>query len=116
MDKLFKEFSQYISVYPSQITVADPYEKNVTLSYLNPLPIKAIVTDLIASQINWKIPGIVTNKAKEIFVEKKYRSLIEFSYKIKINNEYYVCWKVNNNMQIREEQDYLRIYCYIEKS
>ncbi len=115
MDKLFKEQSQSIKIYLAKETVNDPYEKNVSLSYLNPLPIKAIITDLVASQSQWKMPGIVTDKIKEIIIKKKYRSLIEKSQKIEIKSELYEGWKLNGKMQIREDGNYLRIYIYIAK-
>jgi len=115
MDNLFNELSQKILVYLATIVQQDPYEKNTVNTCLNPLPIKAIVTDLIGSQISWKMPSINTDKAKEIIIEKKYRTLIEHSYKIKVDNDYYQGWKINSKMQIREEQGYLRIYIYIKK-
>ena len=115
MDNLFNELSQKILIYPAVITVNDPYEKNISTTYLNPLPIKAIVTDLLASQISWKMPSITTDKAKEIIVQKKYRSLLEKSYKIKIDDDYFQGWKINSRMQIRTEGQFLRCYVYIKK-
>lgn len=116
MEKLFKEMAQKIRIYLATSTVVDPYEKNTIESYLNPLPIKAIVTDLTASSAQWKMVGIVTDKAKEIICEKKYRSLVEQSYKIEVNGDYFNGWKINGRMQIREEGNYCRIYIYIKKS
>ena len=41
MDELFNcENSKTIKVYLATETIADPYEKNVTKSYLNPISIK----------------------------------------------------------------------------
>jgi len=118
MDKLFREHSQNIRIYLAIETTDDPYEKNVTLSELNPIPIKAIVTDLTFAKSQWAMPGIITDKAKEIIVEKKYRSLLEKSYKIQIvgDIDYYEGWKQNSKMQIREEGNYLRCYIYIKKT
>ncbi len=115
MDKLFKETNKNIKIHLAVETVVDPYEKNIILTYLNPFPIKAIVTDLTATSAQWKMNGIIVDKAKEIIIEKKYKSLIEKSRKIEIDNEMYEGWKQNGRMQIREEDNYLRIYCYIKQ-
>lgn len=115
MDKLFKEHAQSIRIYMATETQLDPYEHNIQLTELHSLPIKAIVTDLIMSQIEWKMPGIETNKAKEIIIKKKYRSLLEKSVKIKVDDDLYEGWKINGHMQIREEGDYCRCYIYIKK-
>ena len=115
MNNIFKEHSQKILIYLATTVEQDPYEKNVEETYLNPLPIRAIVTDLIASQVAWKMPSINTDKAKEIIIEKKYRPLLELSYKIKIDDDYYQGWKTNGRLQIRQDQDYLRCYVYIKK-
>lgn len=115
MEELFREKSQKIRIYLATETIDDPYEKNVKLKELNPLPIRAIVTDLTASSAQWKMIGIVADKAKEIIVEKKYRSLIEKSYKIEVDGDFYNGWKMNGRMQIREEGNYCRIYIYIKK-
>jgi len=115
INEFFEDASQTIRVYLATETLTDPYEKTKEITYLNPLPIKAIVTDLIASQAQWKMPGIKLEKAKEIIIRKRYRNLIESSYKIEIDNENFEGWKVYGRMQIREEGDFLRIYVYIKK-
>ena len=115
MDKLFKEKAKTIKIFCGISQEIDPYEKNVEITMLNPFPIKAIVTDLTSAQSAWKMAGIVVDKSKEIIVEKKYRSLIEKSRKIEINKEFYYGWKVNGRMQIREEENFCRIYVYIKK-
>lgn len=116
MNELFNEHAKNIRIYMATETETDPYEHSVGLIELHPLPIKAIITDLISSQIQWKIPGITTYKAKEIIITKKYRSLIEKSVKIEIDGEDYIGWKQNGKMQIRNEGEYSRIYCYIKQS
>lgn len=116
MQDFFREQSECIRIYIGIETIEDPYEKNRSVTLLNPVPIRAIVSDLLFSQINWKLPGIVTEKAKEITVEKKHRNLIEKSQKIEVK-ENNVCiafegWRVNGRMQIREEGDFIRLYIY----
>lgn len=116
MEELFKEKSKTIRIYLGTETEVDPYEKNVETTMLNPLPIKAIVTDLTASQSQWKMVGIVADKAKEIIINKRYESLLLKSQKIQVDNDYYIGWKQNGRLQYRIEGDYLRAYIYIKKS
>jgi len=115
MENLFKEKSECIKIFCGQETIVDPYEKNVEVTMMNSIPIKGIVTDLIASQMIWKIPGITPNKAKEIIVKKKYENLLKASQKIQIRGEFYYGWRIDGQLQYRIEQDYLRAYVYIKK-
>lgn len=97
--------------------IQDMDEQNATVVYQNPIPIKAIVTDLNFSSVQWKMPGIYSQKSKEVICNKKYKGLIEKSYKIQVqgNNDYYEGWKVSGKMQIREDGDYIRFYMYIKQ-
>jgi len=115
MDILFREHAKNIFLYPSLETVDDPFEKNVTITRMNRIPIKAIVSDLSFSKIHWKMPGIETDKAKEIIIEKKYETLLKLSYKIKIDDDYYEGWILNGKLQYRIEGEYIRAYVYIKK-
>ena len=116
MDTVFKENSQTIRIYLANTTITDPFKKTKSVTYLNPLPIKAIVTDLGFSQIQWKMPGIVTDKAKEIIIESKREDLLKQSYKIQIDDEYYYGWKIHGRLQYRKEgTDYIKCYVYIKK-
>ena len=116
---LIYEHGQCIRVYAGKETQIDPYEKNVETSLLNPILIKGIVSDLGFSQIQWKLPDITANKAKEIIVEKKHRSLLELSNKISVkeNNTWidFQGWRINGAMQLREEGEVLRAYIYTTK-
>ena len=117
-EQLFREESEKLLVYLATETVVDPYKKNKTLSYLNPLPIKAIVADLSASKASYKMVGILTEKSKTIICEKKHRKLIELSYKFKILGEtdYYEGYKINGKLQIFElDKNYIRLYIYIKQ-
>ena len=118
MDNLFEVASQKIRIYIGRETVDDPYEKNVTVSMLNPVPISAIVSDLVFSQINWKMPGIVTDKAKQLIIKKRHKNLLQKSQKIQVvgETEYYEGWRQNGKLQFRQEGDFLRCYIYVKKS
>lgn len=114
---LTEKEGQYIYVYQGIETIDDPFEKNVIATDLNPLPVKAVVVDFTAAKAQWIMPGIKVSKIKEIYVPKRYRTLIENSQKIEIRNsdgqvESYEGWRENSKMQIREEGGYLRVYIY----
>ena len=117
MEQIFKEKSVYIRIFMGTTTLLDPYEKNTSLTLINPIPIKAIVTDLTSAKVQWSMPGIVTDKAKEIIIRKKDRPMLEMSQKIQIvgDTDYYKGWKTNGKMQIREDDGYCRCYIYIKK-
>lgn len=115
LNEFFRDASQYIRIIIASEVEVDPFEHNVELTELPSIPIRAIVQDLVASQSQWKMPGIVTEKAKEIMVKKNHRNLLEQSYKIEIEGEIYHGWKVHGRMQIREEGDFIRCYVYIKK-
>jgi hypothetical protein len=107
--------AKWIDIYTGKEVSQDPYENNVVVTYNNPLSIKALVTDLSATQALYKMPGIEVSKIKEIFIKTKYRSLIEMSQKIGIQGDMYEGWRVNGKMQIREMAgDILRVYIYIK--
>ena len=52
MDIVFRKNSQSVLIYLAIESDNDPFEHDVSLSYLNPLPIQAIVTDLEFAQVN----------------------------------------------------------------
>ena len=114
MDELFNQESTHIKIYLALEVEADPLEKNVTLTYLQPVPIKAIVTDLTATQIRWKSYGAISEDGKEILCKKKYRTLLENSQKIIVQGETneYEGYRVNGKMSIREEGNYIRCIIY----
>ena len=111
MDELFKEESQSILVYISIETIEDPEDLNVSHEVLNSLPIPALINDVVGSSMSYKTNGIVQEDSKEIIIEKKYRPLIELSYKITVDSIDYQGYKINGIMSIRNiDQDYCRLY------
>ena len=115
MDELFKCNSEYIKIFVGTTSETDPYEHTIEETLMNPIPIKAIVTDLTSTQMNWKTAGIITSKAKEIIIKKKHEDMLKMSRKIEINNEDYYGWKTNGQLNYRVEGNYLRCYVYIKK-
>lgn len=115
-DAVFEEQAENIRIILGTETQDDPFEKSVSLSYLNGKPIRAIVNDITFAKAQWAMPGITTNCSKEIILKKKYRPLLELSQKIKIQDDdnEYEGWRQNSKMQIRQEGQYLRAYIYIK--
>ena len=112
MKDLFREQSQIVWIHVAEEAIDDPYEKNVTHTEVMSLPIKAIITDLTATQINYKMIGILTANAKEIIIESKWKELIKQSYTIEVNDIQYIGWRQEGKLQYRIEQGYLRLYIY----
>ena len=114
MERLFEKFEKKIQVYLATQTVSDPYTKSTTDLIVTQVPIKGIVSELSAGSIGYKMPGIVTEKAMQLMVLKKYRTLIEKSYKLQIvgEAEFFEGWKLNGRMQIIEIGDYIKVYIY----
>ena len=117
MDELFREKNKKVRIFFQQETENDPYEHTTDLTERGFVVIPAIVTDLTSAKIQWAMPGIITDKAKEIIIRKKDRPILEMSRKIQIvgDTDYYEGWKTNSKMQIREEDNYCRVYVYIRK-
>lgn len=117
LDEIIKDQGKFIYVYVGIETVDDPFEKNVVTTNLNPFPIKALVIDFTAAKAQWAMPGIKVSRIKEVYIPKRYRSIIENSQKIELRNsndaiETYEGYRENGKMQIREEGGYLRVYIY----
>lgn len=115
MDEMFKELSQRIKIYLSVVSDEDPYEHNKDLTSLPSLPISAIVSDLSFSKVQWVMPAISTTSAKEILIEKKYKTLLEQSYKIEIDGVLYEGWRVNGQMQLKTEGNFVRAYIFVKQ-
>ena len=115
MDELFDCKSEYIKIFIGTESISDPYEKNVTETLINPISIKAIVTDVSPASSQWKLPGIVSEKTKQIIIKKKYEAMLKMSRKIQIDNEDYYGYKTNGRLNYVLESDYIRCYVYIKK-
>lgn len=119
LDDVMKVQGEYIKLYLAKETVEDPFEKNVSLSTLNPISVRAIVEDLTSAQAVWKMPGVKVAKVKDICVEARHRKLLELSSKIEIQGEMYHGWREFGKMQLRDQpgvgtKGYVRVYAYIK--
>ena len=115
MEKLFNIASKKIRIYLGKEIETDPYEHSTETTMLPPIPISAIISDVTFGKVQYAMPGIVADSAKEIIIKKKYKSLLEKSQKIEIDGEYFEGWRQNGKMQWREEGNFLRIYIYMKK-
>jgi hypothetical protein len=116
MIEIFDEISERIKVYLAVETVEDPYEKNKNLTYLNSIPIDAVVVDFSGAQIVYKLPGIETDKAYELTVESKHLGLLQQSYKINVRDDDCEGWKINGKMFIKKlDSNFMRILVYRKK-
>ena len=117
MDNLFSDTATNIRVFTGLEQEVDPFEHNVETTMLNPTPIKAIVTDISPGSVQWKMPGVLSKKAKQIITKKIYRGLLELSQKITIkgSDDVYEGYRFNGKMSIIEEGNYIRTYIYIKE-
>jgi len=98
--KLLKNsnFSTKVLIYMSTKTAStdyDSYEKNWAYSNLNPLTIKAYVSDISSEALVWKQIGTKEIGAKSIICESKYADWFRKCNKIEIDGDTYQVYKDN---------------------
>jgi hypothetical protein len=71
----------------------DGYEKNLTVSNLNPICIKGYVREINPEALVWKQYGLANIGAKEVLCEQKYDSYFRKCTKITIDGEKYQVFK-----------------------
>lgn len=116
LNEFFNEHAKTIRIYLAIENEIDPFEKNVELTQLNSLPIKAIVSDISPASAVYKMPGISTEATKEIIIKKKYKKLLKQSQLIEVDGELFEGWKINGRLSYRVEGQYLRAYIYIKRT
>ena len=112
MQDIFRDNSKTIKLYPSVSVIQDPLEKNAIEQEINPIPVLAIVTDLAFEKVTWAMPGIVTDNAKQIIIQKRDLSILLCSNRITVDGEDFEGWKVNGRLQYKTEDLYVRAYIY----
>lgn len=113
IEQVFTKESQIIYIYIAKETIDDPFENNVTVVLLPPIPIEAIVSAVPFEKIQWALPGITTNKAKILIIERQHLQLIKISNKIKIDNEYYYGKNQDSSELFNFDElddDYIKLY------
>jgi hypothetical protein len=118
MKELFREKARNIKIIISKSEEQDPYEKSTNEIPIMYLPVKAIVSDLTVSKIQWAMPGVLSDKAKEITIQQKDYSKLSLSSTIIVDGENYLGWKSNGKLQYRNTDDgkYIRCYIYLKKT
>jgi len=97
-----------LHVYAAKETQDDPYEKNTSLTYLNPLPIKGLIRQVSFEALHWKYYGQIPVGSIECVAEKKYLTLFRTADKIKYGDNYFKTWKDDvKGFAILERQDYV---------
>jgi hypothetical protein len=101
---------QTIWIYPTQTSIKDPYENTEKLTFLNPVPVNALVRQYKPESLRWKFYGQIPVGSKEAIINIKYKNLIKLSRKIKIGKDYFKVWKDDERgLGIIERADYLVI-------
>jgi len=113
------DFSTKILIYFSTKSYGedyDPYEGNFTYTNLNPLSIKAYVTEISAEALVWKQYGLKETGAKEIICESKYAQWFRIANKIEIeNDEYEVFREAIGNRAIIQKRPYNLVRIVLNK-
>ena len=111
MEKMFKELAKSIKIFIAKESITDPFEKTISRSDLNPIPIKAIVSTVTPEKLSWKFYGLKVMEAKELIIEKNNLNLIRLSHKIEIDGIEFYSYRENvSNFTIFSLDDkYVRI-------
>jgi len=97
-----------LQVYQAREVQDDPYEKNKSLTFMNPLPIKGLVRQVSFEALHWKYYGQIPVGSIEVIAEKKYLTLFRTADKIKYNERYFKCYKDDSQgFAIIERPDYV---------
>lgn len=107
--KIFKNEGklEILYVYSAAETVADPYEKNTTKVFMNPLPIKGLVQQIGFSSLHYKYWGQIPIGSIQVIIEKKNKTLMLTADKIIYNEQSYKVYKDDSkNFQYIERPDY----------
>jgi len=78
----------------------DPEEKNYTYTNMNPLVIKAYLTQISPEKLVWKQYGLQEMGAVELLCEAKYKNWFKICNKIVIDDNEYAVFKVGNGNRV----------------
>ena len=110
----FNKHKIRILIYLAKETTTDPYRKIKEFEIITAIPINAVVSDLNFTQIQWKMQGVDSAKAKQIIIHKRDLKTLKNSYKIRIDDEDYEGWRVKSQLQYRQYEDYVQAYIYLK--
>jgi len=96
-----------LHVYQAREAIEDPYEKNTSKVFMNPLPIKALIQQIGFSSLHWKYQGQIPVGSIQVIVEKKNKTLMLTADKIIYNKQTYKVYKDDSQtFQYIERADY----------
>jgi hypothetical protein len=97
-----------IKLYPISEVVNDPYEKTVSVTFLNPITIKALIQQITQTKLKWKFFGELPSGSIQVITELRHYNSFINSGKIEYeNNEYHVYKDSSNQFNILKRSDYI---------
>ena len=97
-----------IFVYPGITTETDPTEHTTVDTLLDPIIIKAGISEIGTGSLKYKYFGELKAGSKQIICEKKYLNLLKICRKLTIDDEEYSIYQdADKGFTIRENEDYL---------
>jgi hypothetical protein len=91
-------------------TIDDPYEKNRVFTMMNPLPVKAYVTQISFEALKWKYVGQLPTGSIQVMAEKKDKTLFLAADKIQYKGNDYKCYRDDSQgFLILERESYIII-------
>jgi len=97
--QLIDKQSIKIFVYMASKTLTDPYEKTYDYTNLNPLVVKAYVSEISPEALVWKSYGLKEMGAKELIADDKYLSWFKICNRVVIENEDYEVYREGNGQR-----------------
>ena len=118
LEQLIREEGINIQIFIGNETTDDPNYNTKSVAYLNPFPVKCLVSDVSYSSATWRAPGIKSSVIKEITCNKRHRDLIEKSRKISISGSDFYGYRPGNGdkIQIKEAGDYIIILIHTDET
>ena len=92
--------------YPVKATINDPFEQTKTKTYLNPLPIQAMVSVISFGGLKWKYYGQLPTGSIYVITEPRYKSILLTAGKIEYKTNTYAVYKDGTGFQYLEKPDY----------
>jgi hypothetical protein len=97
-----------VLLYPAVETETDPFEHTKANTFLNPIIIKAYVTQLSFESLKWKYTGMIPAGSVQMICDVKYEGIVKLADKIKIGENYYKTWKDDSeNFMVMKRDNYL---------
>ena len=83
------------------------------LDYKTFFAVNALIYDIGFASITWKLPGVQTEEAKEMIIEKDKLSILLNTNYIIIDGIEFYSWKDNSNKtRYKDMGDYVSVYIY----